>query len=61
MVLASSRTITSFPAVSRDERGSAIVEYLLLLALIAIVAMIAIGLFGGATSTKFGNLANSIA
>jgi Flp pilus assembly pilin Flp len=44
----------------RDERGTAIVEYLLLVALIAIVAMLAIGLFGLANSSKFANMANSI-
>ncbi len=43
-----------------DERGAAIVEYLLLLFLIAIVAMIAVGMFGMANHDKFINVANSI-
>ncbi len=43
-----------------DERGTAIVEYLLLVVLIAIVAMVAITAFGEANHDKFVNMANSI-
>ena len=44
----------------RSERASAFVEYLLIVALIAIVCMVAIGVFGGSTKNKFVTVANSI-
>ena len=46
--------------VVRRERAAAIVEYLLLLALIAIVCMIALALLGNATHDKYQNVANSV-
>jgi Flp pilus assembly pilin Flp len=42
------------------ERGSAYVEYLLILALIAIACMIAIAVFGDTTSNKFDRMAESV-
>jgi pilus assembly protein Flp/PilA len=41
---------------SSDERGAALVEYALLLALIAVVAIAALTLLGGKVSTKFSEI-----
>ncbi|MEY2430957.1 MAG: pilus assembly protein Flp/PilA [Acidimicrobiaceae bacterium] len=43
-----------------DERGASLVEYALLVALIAIVCIAAITLLGGNANTKFSTVANSI-
>lgn len=45
----------------RSERGAALVEYALLVALIAVVCIAAIGLLGGSAEEKFSNVGNSIA
>jgi pilus assembly protein Flp/PilA len=45
----------------RSERGAALVEYALLVALIAVVCIVAITLLGGRASSKFQNIANSLA
>lgn len=44
----------------RTERGAALVEYALLVALIAVVCIVAITLLGGRASSKFQNIANSL-
>jgi pilus assembly protein Flp/PilA len=44
----------------RDERGASLVEYALLVALIAIVCIAAITLLGGNASSKFDQTANSL-
>ena len=44
----------------RDEQGASLVEYALLVALIAVVCIAAISLLGGAASQKFSTVANSI-
>ncbi len=44
-----------------DERGSAIVEYGLLLALIAVVCLLAITYLGTATSGRLSNVASQVA
>ncbi len=41
------------------ERGASLVEYALLLALIAVVCIAAVGALGGATSEPYSNLADS--
>ena len=46
--------------LGRSERGAALVEYALLVALIAVVCIVAISLLGGRASSKFQNIANSI-
>ena len=46
--------------VSDDDRGASLVEYALLVALIAIVCIAAITLLGGNAATKFSNVANSL-
>jgi len=43
------------------ERGAALVEYALLLALIAVVCIIALGILGGGASSKFSNVGSKIA
>lgn len=45
----------------RSERGAALVEYALLVALIAVVCIVAVTLLGGRASSKFENIANSLA
>ena len=43
-----------------EERGASLVEYALLVALIAVVCIAAISLLGGNASSKFSSVANSI-
>ena len=45
----------------RTERGAALVEYALLLALIAVVCIIALTALGGEASSKFDKVGDSIA
>jgi pilus assembly protein Flp/PilA len=45
---------------SSDERGAALVEYALLLALIAVVAIAALTLLGGKVSNKFSEINSSM-
>jgi pilus assembly protein Flp/PilA len=45
----------------RSERGAALVEYALLLALIAVVCIVALTILGNQASTKFSKVGNSIA
>ena len=44
----------------QDERGASLVEYALLVALIAVLCIAAITLLGNSASTKFDTVANSI-
>ena len=44
----------------QSERGAALVEYALLVALIAVVCIVAISLLGERSSSKFQNIADSI-
>ena len=44
----------------RSERGAALVEYALLLALIAVVCIVALSALGGKASTKFNDIGNSL-
>jgi pilus assembly protein Flp/PilA len=46
---------------SRDQRGASLVEYALLVALIAIACLVAVQFFGGATSTSFSRTGASLA
>ena len=45
----------------RDERGASLVEYALLLALIAVVCIVALQFLGGSAATKFSKVGQSIA
>ncbi len=44
----------------KSERGAALVEYALLLALIAVVCIIALQFLGGSAADKFSEVGNSI-
>ena len=44
----------------RSELGASLVEYALLLALIAVVCIVALSLLGGRASSKLNNVANSL-
>ena len=43
-----------------DEKGASLVEYALLVALIAVVCIVAISLLGSNASTKFSNVASQL-
>ena len=45
---------------TNDERGASMVEYGLLLALIAVIAIVAVRALGGSVSTKFSEVDSSI-
>ncbi len=45
----------------RSEKGAALVEYALLLALIAVVCIVALQFLGGKAADKFSTVGNSIA
>ena len=45
---------------AKTERGAALVEYALLVALIAVVCIIAITVLGSNASAKFSNVASSL-
>ena len=49
-----------FTSMIRDEEGATMVEYGLLVALIALVALGAVQTLGGNLSTLFGQVANSV-
>ena len=44
----------------KNERGAALVEYALLLALIAVVCIVALTTLGGKASSKFTSIGNSL-
>jgi pilus assembly protein Flp/PilA len=44
----------------KNERGAALVEYALLLALIAVVCIVAIGAIGSKANTKFNAIGSSL-
>ena len=43
-----------------DDRGATLVEYVLLVALIAVVCIVAISFLGNAASTKFSSVGNNL-
>jgi pilus assembly protein Flp/PilA len=45
---------------ARDERGASMVEYGLLLALIAVIAIVAVKALGGSVSTKFSTVNSNL-
>jgi pilus assembly protein Flp/PilA len=45
---------------ARDERGASLVEYALLVALIALVAVAAVTFLGGAASNKFSKIGSAV-
>ena len=46
--------------LGRDERGASLVEYALLVALIAVVCIAAISFLGGNASSKFNSVGSTI-
>lgn len=48
-------------SLDRDERGSSVVEYALLLALLAVVCLLALDYLGGQTAGGYSEAATSIA
>ena len=46
---------------NRDERGASLVEYALLVALIAVACIVAIGFLGSSASSKFSKVGSQIA
>jgi len=46
--------------LNRDDRGASLVEYVLLVALIAVVCIVALNLLGSSASTKLESVGNSI-
>ena len=46
--------------LQRDDRGASLVEYVLLVALIAVVCIVALQLLGSSASTKLESVGNSI-
>ncbi len=48
------------PRGQGDERGAALVEYALLVMLVAVVCIVAVAFFGGQTSSSFRSTGNSI-
>ena len=44
----------------QNERGAALVEYALLLALIAVVCIVTLSTLGGKASSKFDDIGNSL-
>jgi pilus assembly protein Flp/PilA len=52
--------ITRLRMFARDEEGQDLLEYALLVALIALVCVTAIGLAGGKVQTVFNQIANAI-
>jgi pilus assembly protein Flp/PilA len=44
----------------RDERGASLVEYALLVALIAVICIVAIAFVGQSASTKFSTVGSSV-
>jgi pilus assembly protein Flp/PilA len=47
-------------AQARQERGASLVEYALLVALIAVVCVGAISALGGSAASKFSNISSTI-
>jgi pilus assembly protein Flp/PilA len=54
------RLLTQAQRFVRDEDGATMVEYALMLALIAVVCITAVGLIGANANTLFNSIANDI-
>lgn len=53
--------INRLRAIVREESGQDLLEYALLVALIALVCVVAVGVLGDATSTSFSSTADGFA
>jgi Flp pilus assembly pilin Flp len=47
-------------SILRNERGQALVEYALIVGLIAVACVVAIGLLSGAIQTEFSNITSKL-
>jgi len=47
--------------LASDERGASLVEYALLVALIAVICIVAIAFLGNSASTKFSSVGSAVA
>ena len=54
------KPLAAFTKFVHDEEGASLVEYGLLLSLVAVVCIVAITTLGSSISTMFSNLARSI-
>ncbi len=52
--------ISSIRCLTRDERGATLVEYGVLLMLVALAAIVAITVFGGAVSNMYTNASSDV-
>ena len=55
------RIVVRFQTITAGETGASLVEYSLLVALIAIVALVAIRFFGGELSDSYSSFGQSLA
>ena len=53
--------LTTYLPAPRDERGASVIEYALLVALIAVVCALAIRVLGTSVSTSYSNTASGFA
>jgi len=51
---------TAQPVIKRDERGASLIEYALLLALIALVCVGAVAVLGGTTQEPYSELGSQL-
>jgi len=58
-LLAAGRYLVARVSVE-NERGASLVEYALLVGLIAIVCLVAIAFLGGSTSSRFSNVGSQV-
>ena len=52
--------LTKFRKTAKDEKGASMVEYALLVALIAVVCMVAVGTVGSNANTKFESVGTKL-
>lgn len=55
-----SRFLTGFSRFAREDEGASLVEYVLLIALVAVVCVGAVTLLGGNVNTKLGTAAAAL-
>ena len=60
LTIKSLNALEALKEVSRDDEGAALVEYGLLIGLIAVVCMVGIGALGSAINTLFDDLATKL-
>ena len=53
--------ISTWVSSMREQNGASMVEYAILISLIAVVALIAVAVFGRAVSSEFSDISGSVA